>query len=136
MATKFTKWPQNLPNGHKIYQMATKFTKWPQNLPNSHKIDHTENNTYVYSTYQHLPLQDPTKFTQIGIFVLKKCHLATLLQNRFVHNLAPVFARTSTLSARSSGDPEARLRSRKQPRFYPEASFYDMSSHLGLKFGP
>jgi hypothetical protein len=38
MATKYTKWPQNIPNGHRIYQMATKYTKWPQNIPNGHKI--------------------------------------------------------------------------------------------------
>jgi hypothetical protein len=29
--------------------------------------------------YQHLPLEDPPKFTQIGIFGWKTCHLATLL---------------------------------------------------------
>jgi hypothetical protein len=29
---------------------------------------------------QHLPLQDPTKFTQIGIFGLKIYHLATLIE--------------------------------------------------------
>jgi hypothetical protein len=29
--------------------------------------------------YQHLPLQDPTKFTLIWIFGLKTNHLATLL---------------------------------------------------------
>jgi hypothetical protein len=28
--------------------------------------------------YQHLPLQEPPKFTQIGIFGLKINHLATL----------------------------------------------------------
>jgi hypothetical protein len=28
--------------------------------------------------YQHLPLQDPPKFTQIWIFGLKTDHLATL----------------------------------------------------------
>jgi hypothetical protein len=48
--------PKNIPNGHKISQMATKYTKWTENLPKGHKI------------YQHLPLQDPPKFTQIGIF--------------------------------------------------------------------
>jgi hypothetical protein len=32
-------------------------------------------------TYQHLPLQDPPKFTQIWIFILKTNHLATLLKN-------------------------------------------------------
>jgi hypothetical protein len=30
--------------------------------------------------YRHLPLQDPPKFTQIWIFVLKIYHLATLLE--------------------------------------------------------
>jgi hypothetical protein len=53
MATKYTKWLQ-------------KYTKWLQNIPNGHKI------------YQHLPLQDPTKFTQLGIFSLKIFHLPEL----------------------------------------------------------
>jgi hypothetical protein len=30
---KFTKWPQTITNGHKLYQMATKYTKWPYNVP-------------------------------------------------------------------------------------------------------
>jgi hypothetical protein len=38
MAINYTKWPQIIPNGHKIYQMATKYIKWPQNIPNGHKI--------------------------------------------------------------------------------------------------
>jgi hypothetical protein len=33
-----TKWPQSIPNGHKVYQMATKYTKWPQSIPNGHKV--------------------------------------------------------------------------------------------------
>jgi hypothetical protein len=37
----------------------------PQYIPNGRKID------------QHLQLQVPPKFTQISIFVLKICHLAT-----------------------------------------------------------
>jgi hypothetical protein len=45
-------------------------TKWPQNGQNGHKI------------YQHRPLQDLRKFTQIGIFGLKKDHLATLVHGR------------------------------------------------------
>jgi hypothetical protein len=39
--------------------MTIKHIKWKQNIPNDHKID------------QHLPLQDPKKFTQIGILFLK-----------------------------------------------------------------
>jgi hypothetical protein len=34
----YTKWPQNIPNDHKIYQMITKYTKWPRNIPNDHII--------------------------------------------------------------------------------------------------
>jgi hypothetical protein len=45
------------------YKNGGKYNKLP---PNIHKI------------YQHLPLQDPPKFTQIGIFGLKINHLATL----------------------------------------------------------
>jgi hypothetical protein len=36
--------------------MAIKYFQWPLNRPNGHKI------------YQHFPLQDPPKFTQIGMF--------------------------------------------------------------------
>jgi hypothetical protein len=32
----------------------------------------------VHKIYQHLPLQDPPKFTRSGIFGLKTYHLATL----------------------------------------------------------
>jgi hypothetical protein len=46
--------------------MGIKYTKWHNNIPNGHKI------------YQNLLLQDTPKFTQIGIFCLKICHLATL----------------------------------------------------------
>jgi hypothetical protein len=30
----------NIPKQGKIYQMAIKYTKWPQNVPNGHKIFH------------------------------------------------------------------------------------------------
>jgi hypothetical protein len=43
MATKHTKWPQNIPNGHKIDQMALKYI------------------------YQNILFKDYTKFTQTGI---------------------------------------------------------------------
>jgi hypothetical protein len=46
--------------------MAIKYFQWQLNRPNGHKI------------YQDFPLQDPPKFTQIGIFGLKTNHLATL----------------------------------------------------------
>jgi hypothetical protein len=50
-----------------LYQMYLKYNKRPQNGLRVHRI------------YQHLPLQDPPKFTQIWIFGFKTNHLATLL---------------------------------------------------------
>jgi hypothetical protein len=47
-------------------------------MPNGHKI------------YQHLPLQDPPKFTQIGIFGLKKKHLATQSVTRNAEENIPI----------------------------------------------
>jgi hypothetical protein len=44
-------------NGKKYTKMAKKCTKWQQNRPNSRKI------------YQHLSLQDTSKFTETGILV-------------------------------------------------------------------
>jgi hypothetical protein len=55
-----TKTGKCIPNNYKMYQMAIKYK-------NGCKI------------YQHLPLQDPPKFTQIWIFGLKRNHLATLI---------------------------------------------------------
>jgi hypothetical protein len=55
-----------IPNRRKI---ITKYTKSPENRPN------------VYTMYNNLPLQDPPKRTQIGIFGLKIYHLATLILN-------------------------------------------------------
>jgi hypothetical protein len=54
----------------KMYQIAIKYTKWRENWPNG------------YTIYHHLPLQDPPKFTQVGIFGLKIYHLATLEYTR------------------------------------------------------
>jgi hypothetical protein len=72
MTRKYTKWPQNLPNDHKIYQMTTKFTQWPQNLPNEYKI--YQNN---HNMYKHLPSHK--SLPQFGFLVWKFVyHLATL----------------------------------------------------------
>jgi hypothetical protein len=30
---KYTKWPQTIPNDHKLYQMALKLSKWSLNIP-------------------------------------------------------------------------------------------------------
>jgi hypothetical protein len=53
MATKYTKWQQ------------IRYTKLSQNRPKGLIID------------QHLTFQDPPKFSQIGMFGSKICHLAT-----------------------------------------------------------
>jgi hypothetical protein len=45
--------------------MSTKYIKVSYDITNGNKI------------YQHLPFQDPPKFTLIGIFGLKTYHLAT-----------------------------------------------------------
>jgi hypothetical protein len=63
---------KHIPNNHKIYQMSTKYTKWPEIGLNGPKI------------YQHFPMQNLPKFTQIGIFGLKICHLATPFRTSFV----------------------------------------------------
>jgi hypothetical protein len=51
---------------YQIYRITIKYNTLVQNIPNGHKI------------YQNLPMQDTPKFTQIGLFGLKICHLATL----------------------------------------------------------
>jgi hypothetical protein len=56
---KYIKWPQTVPNGHKIYNVTV-------NITNGHKI------------YQHCPFQGPPKYTQIGLFGIKISHLATM----------------------------------------------------------
>jgi hypothetical protein len=53
--------------------MATKYTKWPLNFPNGSEI----NQLTIHKVYQHLSLQGNLEFTQIGIFDLKMSHLAT-----------------------------------------------------------
>jgi hypothetical protein len=48
--------------------MTIKYFQWPLNRPNGHR------------KYLDFPLQDPPKFTKIGIFGLKTNHLATTLR--------------------------------------------------------
>jgi hypothetical protein len=58
---KCTKWPQN------------RYIKWPLNISNGRKIGRPNG----HRIYQDFPLQDPPKFTKIGIFCLKTNHMAT-----------------------------------------------------------
>jgi hypothetical protein len=50
---------KNVPKLWKIHQTVVTYAKWPENWPNGR------------TTCQHLPLQGPPKFTQIGIFGLE-----------------------------------------------------------------
>jgi hypothetical protein len=110
MTTKYTKWPQNLSNDHKIYQMTTKSIKWPQNLSNDHKIYQMTTKSIKWpqnipngrKIYQCLSLKDAPKFSQIGIFSLKIYHLATLSSNPFEQQHCDIW-RPWTLHA--DGDP-------------------------------
>jgi hypothetical protein len=55
---KYTKWSQNILNGHKIYQMVSKYTKWQQNIPNGSMIDQMDikyTNIFHWNTLQNLP---------------------------------------------------------------------------------
>jgi hypothetical protein len=47
---------KNITDNQKIYQRAIKYGKGWENIPRGHKIKH------------HLPLQDPSKFSQIWLF--------------------------------------------------------------------
>jgi hypothetical protein len=89
---KYTKWPQNIPNDLKIYQMTTKYTKWPQNIPDSHKIFPMGpyNTPNGHEICQNVSLQDPPNFPKLGFIGLKTNHLATLLPitmylHRYMH---------------------------------------------------
>jgi hypothetical protein len=59
---KNTQTGENIPNYHELYKMSIKYNNRPKNGQVSIKY-----------RYQHLPLQVPPKFTQIGIFGLKIC---------------------------------------------------------------
>jgi hypothetical protein len=51
---KYNKWPQTIPNGHKVYQMAMKYSKWSYNIP-----------TFTF--------QSPSKiYPNLGFWVLKQ----------------------------------------------------------------
>jgi hypothetical protein len=69
---------ENIPNYDEEYQMSIKYHKRPKNGPSVHKI------------YQHLPLQDPPKFTRLWSFGLKTNHLATLMQSKAQSNAVSV----------------------------------------------
>jgi hypothetical protein len=58
----------------KFYQITLKYSKWPQNIPKGRKIDQMAiKHTNIFHCKSH------PEFTQIWIFGLKICHLATLL---------------------------------------------------------
>jgi hypothetical protein len=77
MATKYAKWPQNIPNGHKIYQTATKYTKRPQNIPNS--IKKAKCGYIKYTNILHCEALQKIYPNWDFWFENKICHLATLI---------------------------------------------------------
>jgi hypothetical protein len=62
LGTTYQNGEKYMPNDHRMHQTAIKFIS----IPNGHKIQ------------QHLPLQDPPKFIQKGIFGLTTDYLAPL----------------------------------------------------------
>jgi hypothetical protein len=84
---KMPKRRKNIPNHHTIYQMATK-------IPNGRKIGRPNG----HKMYTHLPLQDPRKFSQIGIFGLKLYHLATLNQTLTQQPLTLCYVRSYSMT--------------------------------------
>jgi hypothetical protein len=70
---KYIKWPQNIPNDYKTYQISTKerndhkIYQMTAKIPNYHNIN------------QHFWLQGPPKCTKILIFGMEIYHQATLL---------------------------------------------------------
>jgi hypothetical protein len=63
---------KNIPNDHEMYQTAIRYTKWQSNIPNGHK----------YTNILHA-FQGPPKYAQIGIFDLKRNHLARKVGSEF-----------------------------------------------------
>jgi hypothetical protein len=69
-----TKWPQGIPNDHKIYQMTTKYTKWPQNIPNGRKYSKWPQNIPNYHKicrYTKWPQNIPNdnKICQMALYI-------------------------------------------------------------------
>jgi hypothetical protein len=56
----------------KIYQITVEYTKWPQNILNGCKTDQM--------AVKYTNIFNPPKISQIWIFGLKLCHLATLVE--------------------------------------------------------
>jgi hypothetical protein len=81
--------------------MATKIPKGHKNT-NGRK----RNQTAIKRTYEHLPLLDPTKFTQIGIFGLKLYHLATLTTNSEKDSFRLCHRNCSALKGQAKGGAE------------------------------
>jgi hypothetical protein len=61
-----------------MYQMVITYSKCLKNIPSGHKIN------------KYFPIQGPPKFTQIGIFGLKRNPLATLAEPEFFSGAQPV----------------------------------------------
>jgi hypothetical protein len=65
---------KNIQNDHKLYQKAVNCTKMA--VKNKFQM-------LIKYIQQHFPFQGPPNFTNVGIFGLKKKHLATLMLGNF-----------------------------------------------------
>jgi hypothetical protein len=72
--SKQTKNGKNIQNDHKLYQKALNCTKMAVKYKFQMLIKYIQ---------QHFPFQGPPNFTNVGIFGLKKKHLATLMLGNF-----------------------------------------------------
>jgi hypothetical protein len=102
-----------------MYQMAVKLTQLLQIIPNGRKI------------YQSLPLQDPTKYTLIGIFGLKICipsgnpEAVKVRQRQQRQEQARRGERNMRVRKKTKRDPKKALKSKmncceRNPSFQPE----------------
>jgi hypothetical protein len=55
------------------YTKAEKITKWPQNVPNGHKINHLTAGKIdqIAQKYHYLPLEDLKIYTNLDLWVWK-----------------------------------------------------------------
>jgi hypothetical protein len=74
------------------YQKTTKYTKWHENIPNGHKIRQMA----IIYLYQNFPLQGLPNYIKIGIFVNQIYFLATLVDTEKYLQL-PTLALMDTL---------------------------------------
>jgi hypothetical protein len=67
----------NIPKQKKLYKNVEIYTKWPQNIPKGHKLQ-IQNGHKIFQINQHFSIPGPSKTYPNGAFGMKFYHLATL----------------------------------------------------------